>query len=225
MSRLPLRPVTAAACAVGAALLLTGCGSSGGSGSVSSGPASASSPPPSSAPATADTTVTKTAAPSNPPSGTAAGGSSGSVPARGACTNSELQISASDGDGASGHGRFVLLFHNVSGSRCTLHGYPGVDALAASGSTLAHAKRTPSGFMGGSRHGIPTVPITAGAYASATVEWETVQRGTGNACDVQSAKVAATAANTTRAVTLNRSVSACALQVHPTVPGRTGDLS
>jgi Protein of unknown function (DUF4232) len=211
----------------GAAVAVAGCSSAGSS---STGDTSASAPSTSSAPTTSvppstpQTTVTVSPTVTSTPSSTPASSSAAGDAGNSACGNGALTISASDGNGASGHNRYVLLFHNVSASTCTLHGYPGLDALAASGSLLAHAKRVPMGFMGGSRKGEPTVRLAPGGYASAIVEFATVQQGTGNACDVQSAKIAVTAANTTRSVILNRSVTACSLQIHPTVPGRSGDL-
>ena len=43
-----------------------------------------------------------------------------------------------------------LVFTNTSARACTLRGYPGFDALNASGHVLRHAQRTQSGFAGGS---------------------------------------------------------------------------
>lgn len=139
-----------------------------------------------------------------------------------ACGNSALHVSASASQGATGHANFVLRFKNVSGSTCSIHGYPGLDALTVHGNVLRHAQRTLNGFTGGSKHGIPTVAVKPGKYASADVEWMNFNPTTAGACRF-SHGVAATPANTSHTVHLARSVSDCKLQVHPTVPGTSGN--
>jgi hypothetical protein len=138
-----------------------------------------------------------------------------------ACGNYSLAVSRTATDGAAGHGRIVLLFRNVSHTTCTLYGYPGLDALNASGQLLAHAKRTLSGYMGGAYAGERTVTITAGHYGSAVVEWLNFNPVTTGDCTF-SKSVATTPANTTRTWHLAASVSICNLQVHPTVAGTSG---
>jgi len=139
-----------------------------------------------------------------------------------ACGNSALTVSATAEQGATGHANFVLLFKNHTSHSCSLYGYPGLDALSASGHVLAHARRTLSGFTGGSRHGLQTVVVRPGRYASADVEWMNFNPSTGGGCRF-SHSVAATPANTTHTVHLARAVSVCSLQVHPTVAGRSGN--
>lgn len=39
----------------------------------------------------------------------------------------------------------MLLFRNISAHTCSLYGYPGLDALNATGHVLAHAQRTMTG--------------------------------------------------------------------------------
>jgi hypothetical protein len=138
-----------------------------------------------------------------------------------ACGNYSLAVSRTATDGAAGHGRIVLLFRNVSHTTCTLYGYPGLDALNASGQLLAHAKRTLSGYMGGAYAGERTVTITPGHYGSAVVEWLNFNPVTTGDCTF-SKSVATTPANTTRTWHLAASVSICNLQVHPTVAGTSG---
>jgi hypothetical protein len=138
-----------------------------------------------------------------------------------ACGNHSLSVSATGEQGATGHGNFVLLFKNTSSAACSIHGYPGLDALSRTGTALAHARRTVSGFTGGSRHGVPTVLVRPGHFASADVEWMNFGPN-GTSCRF-SHSVAATPANTSHTVHLARSVSVCGLQVHPTVAGRTGN--
>ena len=99
----------------------------------------------------------------------------------------------------------------------------GVDALAfSSGHAIAHAARTLSGFAGGSPSGIHTVSVAPSHWASATVEWMNFNPVTSGPCTF-SASVATTPANTSHTVHLNRQVSVCDLQVHPTVAGSTGN--
>lgn len=155
--------------------------------------------------------------------GVAVAGAAFAAPAGASCGNSSLAVSASPTQGATGHGSFVVLFKNVTPSTCTLTGYPGLDALDASGGVLAHAQRTLNGFMGGAP-AIAAVPIAAGGYASATVEWLNFNPTTTGDCTF-SAAVAATAPDTTQTVHLPVSVSICQLQVHPTVAGTSGQGS
>jgi uncharacterized protein DUF4232 len=139
-----------------------------------------------------------------------------------ACGNLSLAVSASAENGAAGHANFVLRFKNTTHSTCSLYGYPGLDAKSASGHVLAHATRTVSGFTGGSTHGVRTINIAPGAYASADVEWMNFNPSTGGDCTF-SHSVAATPANTSHTVQLARSVSVCKLQVHATVAGTSGN--
>lgn len=138
------------------------------------------------------------------------------------CGNASLAVTASRSQGATGHGNFVLRFQNISGVRCKIHGYPGVDAIGKRGHILKHAKRTLNGFTGGSRHGVPHIVLRPYRFASADVEWVNFGRG-GTTCP-SSLSVNATPANTGYTEHLARSVSLCHLQVHPTVPGRSGNF-
>jgi hypothetical protein len=138
------------------------------------------------------------------------------------CGNNSLAVSATATQGATGHGNFVLLFRNKTTHTCTLFGYPGLDAVTASGRVLAHAKRSLTGFTGGSTKGLQTIVVRPGRYASADVEWHNFNFATGGSCRF-SYGVRATPANTSDTVFLKRSVSVCGLQVHPTVAGRTGN--
>jgi len=139
-----------------------------------------------------------------------------------ACGNSAVAVGASATQGATGHGNLILTFKNRSSHSCSLYGYPGLDALDRSGHVLRHAQRTLSGFTGGSTHGLRTIVLAPGRYASADVEWMNFHPTTGTACRF-SAAIAVTPAGTTHTVHFGRSVSVCSLQVHPTVAGRTGN--
>jgi hypothetical protein len=138
-----------------------------------------------------------------------------------ACGNDSLAVRASRGQGFAGHGALVLLFRNKTTHACTLFGYPGVDALNARGGVIAHARRTLTGSAGGSPQGVQTVRVNPGAFASATVEWLNFNPMTAGPCRFSHA-IAVTPANTSHTRVIDRSVSVCRLQVHPTVAGRTG---
>ena len=138
-----------------------------------------------------------------------------------ACGNRAIAVTATRTEGATGHGSLVLLFRNKTTHSCTLFGYPGLDALNASGGVMRHARRTVNGFAGGSSNGVQTIRVASGRYASATVEWLNFNPVTAGACRF-SASIAATPPNTGHTVVLDRSVSVCRLQVHPTVAGRSG---
>jgi hypothetical protein len=138
------------------------------------------------------------------------------------CGNAALRVTASQTQGATGHGNLVLRFKNRTTHSCSLYGYPGLDALNGSGHVIRHARRTLSGFTGGSVHGLRTIVVRPGHYASADVEWLNFHPVTGKDCRFSKA-VAATPAGTSHTVRLARSVSVCNLQVHPTVAGRTGN--
>lgn len=146
-------------------------------------------------------------------------GGAAAVPA---CGDHALTVTATAPQGATGHGNLVLRFRNHTVHSCSLYGYPGVDALSAGGHVLAHARRTVAGFTGGSTHGVRTVVLRPGGYASADVEWLNFEPKTGRTCRF-SRSIAVTPANTGHTVHRTRSVSTCRLQVHPTVAGRTGN--
>jgi hypothetical protein len=108
------------------------------------------------------------------------------------------------------------LFQNVSAHACTLRGYPGLDALTAHHTVLAHAARHLSGF--GGTWTISTVTLRPLHWSSSLVDWTSFNPATGGACRY-SAAIAVTPPNTTRTVYRDRSVSVCGLQVHPVVAG------
>lgn len=135
-----------------------------------------------------------------------------------ACSGSQLGVSHTGSEGATGHGSMVLEFRNRSGHTCTLHGYPGFDAVGRQGKVKAHAKRTREGFTGGA-HKIRTITVRPGHYASADVEWESIS-GSGS-CRTAS-HFAFTPPNTTKTVVRRGPIPVCGLEVHPTVSGRSG---
>jgi hypothetical protein len=136
-----------------------------------------------------------------------------------ACGNHSLAVTNTPSDGAMGHSRLVLLFRNKTHQACSLHGYPGVDALGGYGNTLAHAQRTLGGFGGATQ--VRTITVQPGHYASAVVDWANFNTHTNGDCTFSSA-IAVTPANTSHTTDLQQSVSICSLEVDPTAAGTTG---
>lgn len=133
------------------------------------------------------------------------------------CGNASLAVTRTFVDSGAGHSWLELIYRNAGGHSCTVTGYPGLDAVTGTGHVLAHATRTVSGYGDGAS-GVHTVTIRPGGFASAGVGWLNFNVRTGGACRF-SAGVITIVANTTRVHRLAVSVSACGLQVHPTVPG------
>jgi hypothetical protein len=83
------------------------------------------------------------------------------------CQANELGISLTDVGAYSFHTGLAIEFKN-RGSACTITGYPGVDALSATGRRILSAKGTKSGYIGGVFSGpIPKVHLAKGKTASA----------------------------------------------------------
>lgn len=132
------------------------------------------------------------------------------------CGNGSLAVTRTLTQSGAGHGWMALIYRNVTTHACTVYGYPGLDALSSSGHVLAHATRTLSGYDS-SGH-LSTVTIAPGRFASAGVEWFNFNPRTAGPCAFSTA-VNTIVANTTTVHRLAASVSACGLQVHPTVGG------
>jgi hypothetical protein len=132
------------------------------------------------------------------------------------CGNNSLAVTRTFTQGGAGHGWMALIYRNVTSHTCTVYGYPGLDAISSTGHVLAHATRSLSGYGSGGH--LSTVSIPPGGFASAGVEWLNFNPHTSGPCAF-SATVNTIVANTTAVHRLRVSVSACNLQVHPTVPG------
>jgi hypothetical protein len=150
-----------------------------------------------------------------------AAGPAGAQPVS-ACGDHALIVTASHIQGATGHGNLILRFENRSHHSCSLRGYPGVTAKTKEGQTLKHAKHTVNGFTGGSRHGVQTIVVRPGHFASADLEWHNFNFHTGHNCRF-APYLEVRPAHTTLTAVHKRDVSLCALQVHPTVAGRSGN--
>ena len=97
---------------------------------------------------------------------------SGAPPAQGlalkastpACRTSGLVVWLdTQSNGAAGTIFYTLNFTNLSGSTCTLRGYPGVSAVSLSGRQLGQSARRDSSIR------VRTITIRNGASASATL--------------------------------------------------------
>jgi hypothetical protein len=120
----------------------------------------------------------------------------------------------------------IILFKNTSTMTCTLRGYPGVAGLDSTGHQATQAVRTPIGYMGGllSATGAPpVVTLESGQMASAKVEGTDNPVGNRTTCPSLSGLLV-TAPNTYSSVKLPLAPGDCSgLEVHPVVPGETGE--
>jgi Protein of unknown function (DUF4232) len=142
-----------------------------------------------------------------------------------ACGGASLRITV--GQFGVGHGHFggALLFRNVGASDCTLQGYPVARAVSSTGGHTVPVQQTARGYVGGllpGRRAMPRVTLAPGAVASAILE------GTAGAADparcasyrALEVGVPGKQATTTLAI---ETTSCRRLQVHPIVPGESGD--
>lgn len=132
------------------------------------------------------------------------------------CGNGALAVTRTFTQGGAGHGWMALIYRNVTRRACTVYGYPGLEAIGRGGRVLARAAWTPAGYGNGGR--LSTVRIRPGGFASAGVEWLNFDPRTSGACAF-STTVRTIVANTSAVHRLRVQVSACGLQVHPTVAG------
>jgi hypothetical protein len=208
-------------------LALTACSSSGsssGSGGAEGTPATASSAPSGSAGTTGGSTGTTTGGGGSTGSTTGGGSPAGAGPA--ACAGTQLTVTVGASDGAAGHIGVALLFHNTGASACTLYGYPGVAALDGGNQQVAQAQRTLRGYMGGAAPSVTqpsSVVVQSGGTVSARVEATDVPSGGATSCTTY-AGLLVTPPGTRASTRLTAQLPGCSgLQVHPVVPGTTGD--
>jgi hypothetical protein len=166
-SRRDLRRMIVAAALGGAALLITACGSSGGQAAAAAPTETVTptaSPPASTAPATPSASPTPT----------------GPAP----CTTSALRASVGTGNGAAGSTYYPLEFTNVSGSACTLFGYPGISFVTGTGtggSQIGHAAtRNPEVRS-------TLITIEAGSTVHATLQVVNAMNYSNSACHLVTA--------------------------------------
>lgn len=122
-------------------------------------------------------------------------------------------------------GHFSLLVHvrNAANRPCRTTGYPGVALLDGTDHQIAQAQRTPSGYMGGLGSGTPPMVVLApGQEATAMIEGLN-SNPDGSSCATSPAFLF-TLPDNTDSTRLAQQVRACPnLQVHPLVPGDTGN--
>jgi hypothetical protein len=141
-----------------------------------------------------------------------------SVPA---CANADLTVWVGGRGAGLGHVALTVVFTNHSHHQCTLHGYPGVAGMDIAGRQVTQARRTLSGYLGGS-YAMATVRLASQGRASALVEGTDNPAGTATTCPVFP-RLLVTAPNQTRSHVLAASISGCSpLEVHPVVAGATG---
>ena len=85
------------------------------------------------------------------------------------CTTSQLRLSAGPGGAAAGTDYIPLVFTNVSGTPCSLRGYPGASFVDSSGARLGFPADRSQGEpvrrvvlpSGGKAHALLGIPATA----------------------------------------------------------------
>lgn len=196
---------------VAVALAVAGC-------TTASGPATGSSS--SSAATASSATATESAV--------AAGGSQ--------CTDEELDISSGAINDGAGHVSLTLILTDNSSVPCYVQGYPDVAVDLPTGGTY-DADHTMTGYMGGDNAQSPAqVSLVPGESASALIEWvDSPQNGSSSfsAADCTgygaASSLEVTAPNQTTPTRVDNSTPNSPIcwgfEVHPVVPGSTGQLT
>lgn len=161
--------------------------------------------------------------PSPTPASTPSSAPSGSV---GGCRLNQLMITIGNGgreDAASGHRSIALLFHNTGSTSCWMRGYPKVAMQNSGANTVAEARQTLNGFMGGLTSGQPpTVTVAPGQTASALFETMAFNPDDGSSCKPY-ASLRVAPPEQPDSVTIPYGLSGCAdPQIHPVVRGSSG---
>jgi hypothetical protein len=119
---------------LGIVALAAGCASGSSKGKTS---APATTPPATASASPSDSGASSlapstSAGPSKTPTSSASPSpTKSSVASR--CTSDDIHLSLGQGSGAAGSTYVPIVFTNVSGASCTLHGYPGVSYVNAAG--------------------------------------------------------------------------------------------
>jgi hypothetical protein len=109
-----------AAAVIAGTALIAACGSSGGSSPSGGGKQTV--------------TVTASSSPhASTPSPSPSGAGSSTPAGPPGCATSALQVTTGPGNGAAGSTIVPLVFDNISGSTCSLYGYPGVSFVTGQG--------------------------------------------------------------------------------------------
>jgi Protein of unknown function (DUF4232) len=153
----------------------------------------------------ASTTSTTTSSTTSPATSTSTGAVTTCLPA-------QLKITPQTGNGAAGTIQQTILLQNTSATACTLGGYPGMQMLAANGSSL------PTNVVrGGATFGVNNVPANAPPstqrlnpqdVAAFILSYSDVPAGTETSCPMSS-QVEITPPNDTGFAVVNLQIAPC----------------
>lgn len=132
------------------------------------------------------------------------------------CAGSALAVTHSYVDAGMGHRWMYLLFRNQTSTTCTINGFPSAVALNSARAALAPATDL------GTPH---TVVLTPGRYAAAGLQWSAFNSSATGPCLHWSTYLDVKPAHTNHTVRFVQSVSTCQLQVQPTQPSASVDLT
>ncbi|HEX2902254.1 MAG TPA: DUF4232 domain-containing protein [Jatrophihabitans sp.] len=139
-----------------------------------------------------------------------------------ACALPYLHVTARAASGGNAHAGVIIEFTNTGQIPCALGGYPNVAILDARGQQVKQAAHTPSGYLGGQRHGAPrAIGLGSGGSASALLEGEVVDVD-GASCPAEPGLSVLPPGTRTAARVAVRTALCGGTQVHPVVPGTTG---
>ena len=214
---------------VGAAVALGGCdGASGTQSTATSTQGAANGAGGTTGAGTASQTSSTGAGGSSSGSTGSGTGSANDASSRAAaCGNGQLSVQLTMPDSSAGHRSRVLLFTNISGSSCTISGYPGAAVTDKPGKVVLDAQRSLTGYEGGAA-GVTTVTLSPGGHASDVIEWlgfpTDGQEPVGANCPgMDGGSLLITPPNTTKAASFNSPSDLCAdFSVHPVVAGTSG---
>jgi hypothetical protein len=171
-------------------------------------------------PAAAAKSATAAAAtPAQPPS---------AVPSRApGCDMRSLELTVGATSSGAGHRSVAVVVTNYGTGTCVLRGYPEVTAHTAVDPTPVAARRTPSGYLGGAADSpFPTVRLAPEGQASMTVEALGFRVSDGASLPPYvSMRVTLPGGQPTELAWPSEIGDSCdQLEVHPLVPGPTGQL-
>ena len=145
--------------------------------------------------------------------------SSTGVATTGACSSSELSVSASQGSGAGGHEAVVVVFTNVSSTPCTLDGYPKTAWFVSTNGTRLEATVTQ---QVGTGVPIVTVTLAPGQKAATTVWTDNPQVPVPSCGPVATSAVAVELSADTSPITAAIAISVCSYDNIGTTPITAG---
>jgi hypothetical protein len=143
-----------------------------------------------------------------------------------ACTAAQLALMLGERQQTMAQPAIAVIFTNISGTPCTLYGYPGVAGLDTNGHQIAQAYRTPQVLLGGAPTDVPTrVTLASGAQVSALIGGGANPINDETACPADYTAVLVTPPGATTSTELPVDFPSCSgLAVTPVVPGPTGGL-